>query len=195
MFSVNIDKLISTTEEQDKAYGELCATIIKKGDKYKTLAVIGENGYGLKIAAKLMEAGKRVLFIDADVTTPVFMGKYRLGKNLEGLCEYIDEIEDDIKLVCMTNHSNLNIIFSGEATRQRLSESDEKKLRQLLDNNMGDYDYIVLEAGNSAEVGRNCLASILLLDAASYDPKSARDQVEIYDNEGCLVLGVVLINA
>jgi MinD-like ATPase involved in chromosome partitioning or flagellar assembly len=195
MFSVNIDKLIAISPEQDKAYGELCENIIKKGDKYKTLAVIGENVHAFRIAAKFMKMDKKVLFIDADVTTPLFMGKYRLGKNLEGLCEYLDDVEDDRKLLCMTNYSNLSIMFAGEASRQRLSESDEVKLRRLLDGNMADYDYIVLEAGKSAEVGRNCLASIVLIDAASYDTKSARDLVEVYDNEGCLVLGVALVNA
>ena len=64
--------------------------MLAKGRKYKTLAVVGDSGYALKLADTIVEAGNKVLFIDADITTPVFMGKYRLGKNLEGLCEYLD---------------------------------------------------------------------------------------------------------
>lgn len=195
MFSVNIDKLVSLTPEQDKAYKELCNRILAKGRKYKTLAVIGDSGYALKLAAAIVDAGNKVLFIDADVTTPVFMGKYRLGKNLEGLCEYLDGTQDDSKIMCLTNRSDLNIIFSGETSRQTLTQKDEDRLKQLLDDNIDDYDYIILEAGKSAQVARNCLSSVILVDAASYNSRQVRDKVEAYDNEGCLVLGVVLINA
>ena len=143
MFSVNIDKLVATTPAQEKAYKELCNRVLAKGRKYKTLAVIGESGYALRLAAAIVDAGNKVLFVDADVTTPVFMGKYRLGKNLEGLCEYLDGTQDDDKIRCLTNRSDLNIIFSGESSRQTLSQNDEDRLRKFLDDNMDDYDYII----------------------------------------------------
>lgn len=194
MFSVNIDKLVATTPAQEKAYKELCNRVLAKGRKYKTLAVIGESGYALRLAAAIVDAGNKVLFVDADVTTPVFMGKYRLGKNLEGLCEYLDGTQDDDKIRCLTNRSDLNIIFSGESSRQTLSQNDEDRLREFLDNNMDDYDYIILEAGKSAEVARNCRASLVLIDDSEYNPRDAREKIEFYDNEGCLVLGVVITN-
>lgn len=194
MFSVNIDKLVATTPAQEKAYKELCNRVLAKGRKYKTLAVIGESGYALRLAAAIVDAGNKVLFVDADVTTPVFMGKYRLGKNLEGLCEYLDGTQDDDKIRCLTNRIDLNIIFSGESSRQTLSRNDEDRLREFLDNNMDDYDYIILEAGKSAEVARNCRASLVLIDDSEYNPRDAREKIEFYDNEGCLVLGVVITN-
>ena len=194
MFIVNIDKLVATTPAQEKAYKELCNRVLAKGRKYKTLAVIGESGYALRLAAAIVDAGNKVLFVDADVTTPVFMGKYRLGKNLEGLCEYLDGTQDDDKIRCLTNRSDLNIIFSGESSRQTLSQNDEDRLREFLDNNMDDYDYIILEAGKSAEVARNCRASLVLIDDSEYNPRDAREKIEFYDNEGCLVLGVVITN-
>ena len=194
MFSVNIDKLVATTPAQEKAYKELCNRVLAKGRKYKTLAVIGESGYALRLAAAIVDAGNKVLFVDADVTTPVFMGKYRLGKNLEGLCEYLDGTQDDDKIRCLTNRSDLNIIFSGESSRQTLSRNDEDRLREFLDNNMDDYDYIIREAGKSAEVARNCRASLVLIDDSEYNPRDAREKIEFYDNEGCLVLGVVITN-
>ena len=123
------------------------------------------------------------------------MGKYRLGKNLEGLSEYLDNMQNSSKVLCLTNKSDLNIVFSGEATRQNLTAAEEEKLKEFLDDNIDDYDYIILEAGKSVEVARNCTATIMLLDNASYSPRSAREKIEAYDNEGCLVLGVVLINA
>lgn len=195
MFSVNIDKLITTTPAQDRAYKELCNRVLAKGRKYKTIAVIGDSGYALKLADAIVEAGNKVLFVDADLTTPVFMGKYRLGKNLEGLSEYLDNMQNSSKVLCLTNKSDLNIVFSGEATRQNLTAAEEEKLKEFLDDNIDDYDYIILEAGKSVEVARNCTATIMLLDNASYNPRSAREKIEAYDNEGCLVLGVVLINA
>ena len=195
MFSVNIDKLITTTPAQDRAYKELCNRVLAKGRKYKTIAVIGDSGYALKLADAIVEAGNKVLFVDADLTTPVFMGKYRLGKNLEGLSEYLDNMQNSSKVLCLTNKSDLNIVVSGEATRQNLTAAEEEKLKEFLDDNIDDYDYIILEAGKSVEVARNCTATIMLLDNASYSPRSAREKIEAYDNEGCLVLGVVLINA
>lgn len=195
MFSVNIDKLITTTPAQDRAYKELCNRVLAKGRKYKTIAIAGDSGYALKLADAIVEAGNKVLFVDADLTTPVFMGKYRLGKNLEGLSEYLDGAQSGSKMLCLTNKSDLNIVFSGEASRQNLTAAEEERLREFLDDNIDDYDYIILEAGKSVEVARNCTATIMLLDNDSYSTKSAREKIEAYDNEGCLVLGVVLINA
>ena len=85
--------------------------------------------------------------------------------------------------------------FSGEASRQNLTAAEEKKLRQLLEDNADDYDYIILEAGRNVAVARNCTATIMLVDDSSYNPKTVSEKIEAYDNEGCLVLGVVLLNA
>lgn len=195
MFSVNIDKLIASSDEQQQAYKELGSTIISRGNRYKTIAILGENGYAIRLAAAMADAGKKVLFVDADLTTPVFMGKYRLGKNLEGLCEYIDNDKDINKIICLTNKNDFKIIFSGEASRETFSEGEENKFKRFLEDAQHDFDYVILEAGESVEIARNCYASIVLMDADEYSTDTARKLVEKYDDAGCLVLGVTIINA
>ena len=36
-----------------------------------------------------MEKGNKVLFVDGDIRTDVFLGKYKLGKSAKGVLDYI----------------------------------------------------------------------------------------------------------
>ena len=33
--------------------------------------------------------GEKVLFIDADIMSEIFLGKYKLGKNLKGVADFL----------------------------------------------------------------------------------------------------------
>lgn len=195
MFSVNIDKLIVASDDQKAAYRKLADNLLMKGRKYKSVALIGTNGFGLRLAVTLSEDDNKVLFVDGDMSTSIFMGKYRLGKNLQGISECLDGTQVLEKVACITNYPNLKMVFSGDKVKTHLTEMEERKLRKLIENCEGEYDYVIVEAGNNVDVARNCLSSIALIQNDNYSPEYARKIIEEYDNEGCLVLGVTIINA
>lgn len=194
MFSVNIDKLVSMTSKEEIAYQELCNHILAKGRKFKTIAVIGENGISLKFAETIRKAENKVLFIDADFSSSVFVNKYKLGKNLKGICDYLVGNELPNNLICMTNKENMKVIFTGDVATHAMLEANETAFRKLMDLYKQDFDYIVLEAGNDIDVAKNCDGTLFVMDNKEYSDKKARKEVDRLTDKGCLVLGVVLNN-
>ena len=95
MFSVNIDKLIKMTPLEAESYAKAADSLENLlADKGNMLAVVGSGMSSFKLAAAFMEKEKRVLFADADFSQEVFLGKYKLGKNLKGIFDYTQGYAD-----------------------------------------------------------------------------------------------------
>ena len=108
MFSVNVDKLTGMTESEHHSYSDTVDAIIKECDKnYRIIATHGEPLMAFKLASVIHEKGKKVIFVDADVSEEIFLAKYKLGKNLKGFTDYFQEDEAIHDLVCKTNRRTL----------------------------------------------------------------------------------------
>jgi len=99
MFSVNVDKLTGMTESEHHSYSDTVDAIIKECDKnYRIIATHGEPLMAFKLASVIHEKGKKVIFVDADVSEEIFLAKYKLGKNLKGFTDYFQEDEQSMTL-------------------------------------------------------------------------------------------------
>jgi len=194
LFSVNIDKLVSMTAKEETAYQELSNRILAKGRKFKTIAVIGVNGIALKLAETIRKCENNVLFIDADFSTSVFMNKYKLGKNLKGISDYLSGSELPGNLICFTNKEDMNIVFTGDIDTHSVLEQNESTFCTLMDLYKNDYDYIILEVGSNIDIAKQCDGAVLIINNDEYSHKKARKQVDGLSSEGCLILGVVINN-
>ena len=104
MFSVNIDKIVGMTDNEKKCYEELRENLKKELNGGKVLAIT-KNGIGaFKIAYSFVCAGEKVLFIDADIMSEIFLGKYKLGKNLKGVADFLKKPSQMYDLICKTNN-------------------------------------------------------------------------------------------
>lgn len=195
MFSVNIDKLVSMTPKEESAYRELCNHVLAKGRKFKTLAVIGAGGISLKFAEAVRKADNKVLFIDADFSSSVFINKYKLGKNLKGICDYLAGIEAPENLKCLTNKADMNIIFTGDTATHSVLNPDPEAFGKLLNSYREDYDYVIIEAANDSKIAAKCDGTLYVMDNSEYSEKKAKKEVERLADEGCLVLGTVISNS
>lgn len=80
MFSVNIDKIVVMTDNEKKCYEELRENLKKELNGGKVLAIT-KNGIGaFKIAYSFVCAGEKVLFIDADIMSEIFLGNISLER-------------------------------------------------------------------------------------------------------------------
>lgn len=111
MYSVNIDKLMDIDSEKKESLVQIAHNITEALSSGKSVAVIGGKVDTFRIAYSIMEAGNKVLFVDGDITSDVFLGKYKLGKNARGVMDYLKNPDEDYELVCVTNHKELDIIF------------------------------------------------------------------------------------
>lgn len=194
MFSVNIDKLIEMKPEESEAYKEICRNLAAKGSGCKSIGIVGTGMTAFKIAAEMMTAGKSIMFIDGDFSTSVFMGKYRLGKNLKGACEYIAGEQSPESLICKTNKDNLEIVFTGNVEERNDVDVDSATFRKLIDVYSATYDRVIVSAGKSASVARKCDGVVLIMDDADYSERTGKKAVDDLEEQGCTVLGIVLEN-
>jgi len=195
LFSVNIDKLVSMTPQEETAYQELCNRVLAKGRRFKTIAVIGENGIALKLADTIRRSENNVLFIDADFSTSVFMNKYKLGKNLKGICDYLSGSELPHNIICVTNKEDMNVVFTGDVETNSMLEQSETAFYKLMEFYKNDYDYIILEVGNDIDIAKKCDGALLIMNNSDYSQKKAKKEVNGLSSEGCMILGVVINNA
>ena len=193
MFSVNIDKLVAMSGGQVAAYEAICDSIVKEADK-KTVAVMGTGMVAFKIAAGIAESGRKVIFIDGDFSTSVFLGKYRLGKNLNGACEYIAGEQPPQDIICKTNRSNFEIVFTGNVEERNDVDTDSASFKTLIDTYKAGYDTVVVAAGASTGVAKKCDGVVVVMDDAQYSEAAAKETVDKLMQEGCSCMGVVLEN-
>ena len=192
MFSVNIDKIVVMTDNEKKCYEELRENLKKELNGGKVLAIT-KNGMGaFKIAYSFVCAGEKVLFIDADIMSEIFLGKYKLGKNLKGFTDYFQEDEAIHDLVCKTNRKNLDIIFTGETQEFDKADILDSEFSDFRDCLVEQYDYVIVHTGDNYDIAAKCDASVILLKQSDYSEMSAESKVDFLDSNGCFVLGLVV---
>lgn len=211
MFSVNVDKLVKMTELEESCYSETVDNIISKmSDKtgLKTseslkfsVGVVGDAVSVFKLASQLSVSGKKVLFIDGDISSEVFLGKYRLGKELEGLADCIMSAitgEALFKKICITNNDELDIIFSGNiessaTTVSGVFSAGENYINNMLKECLEKYDVVVCLSDKDGNIAKYCDAAIVYTDSDTFDDKELiSSQIEALEKNGCDVLGVIV---
>lgn len=208
MFSVNIDKLVTMTELEKECYSKAVNTIIDKmagkaeADSEKfSIGVVGDAVSVFKMAAQFTETGKNVLFIDGDLSSEVFLGKYRLGKELEGLSDCIMSAitgEALIKKICITNNNKLDIIFSGNIESSAMTVSGvfsagENYISNMINECLDKYDTVICLSDDSGNIAKYCDAAVIITDDDTFENKEKiNGQIKTLDGKGCDVLGVII---
>lgn len=83
----------------------------------------------------------KVLFIDADIMSEIFLGKYKLGKNLKGVADFMRNPEKQNDLICKTNsNADMDIIFTGVLDDGVISEDEEEMMKKLIFIYSADYE-------------------------------------------------------
>ena len=183
MFSVNIDKLIKMTPLEAESYAKAADSL------ENLLAVVGSGMSSFKLAAAFMEKEKRVLFADADFSQEVFLGKYKLGKNLKGIFDYTQGEGTAKDIICVTNREKLDIVFTGNVENLRF---DGTALKTVLEEYAKEYDLVVVQSDEQGRTAGVCDATVLILEESQYSELTAETRIAELDKNGCTVLGVII---
>lgn len=193
LFSVNVDKLIKMTPEESKSYAAAAKAVLKKAQGCcGTIGVVGGEISSFKLASALMEQGNRVLFMDADITENVFLNKYRLGKNLKGLTNYLAGEAAAEELICVTNREKMDIIFTGPIELASAHKINQDIMRRLFAECLSNYDYVVVQSDDSGKAASFCDGTVLFMEAPAYSETAGEVKVDTLNGQGCVVLGVII---
>lgn len=192
MFSVNIDKLVGMTINEEKSYNDLVGTIKSELGSKKCLAVTKNAMSTFKLAYSFTKAGEKVLFIDGDIVSDVFLGKYKLGKNMKGVSDFLKKTDGGANLICKTNNSDMDIIFTGVLEDGVVTDDEEEMMRKLIAKFLPNYDRIVISADEEGRIAKYCDGTVIMYDESEFGEISAQNYTSELEDKNCNVLGVVI---
>lgn len=194
VFSVNVDKLTRMKPSEKESYESVADSIIdmSEDDESVAISVVGEGTMAFKLADSLYEKGGRVIFIDADLRDDIFIAKYRVGRDLKGIANYLTEEIDYNDIICLTNKDNFRVIFTGMSDYTMHQNINTEKMTFLFKRLKEDFDWIVVFTDDSGKIASMCDETIIMLKQSDYSEMSSEIKVKQLDEAGCYVLGVVV---
>lgn len=188
----------------NESYKQLRTNIEFSGEENKVIAITsctpgeGKSTVSLSTAFSLAEAGKKVLFIDADLRKSVLAGRYKVSGELKGLTHFLSGQGEVSEILCKTNEKGLFVIFAGPVPPNPSELLGSKKFSALLKEARNIYDYVIIDTPplgsviDSAIVSAVCDAAILVVAANTISYKFVRSIKDQLTKTGCNILGVVL---
>ena len=145
-----------------------------------------------KLASVIHEKGKKVIFVDADVSEEIFLAKYKLGKNLKGVADFLKNPSETADLICKTNNPDFDIIFTGVLDDGVITEDEEAVMKQLIDMYSAEYDRVVVSSDEDGRIAKYCDGTVIMYEESEFGELSAEKYTNELENNKCNVLGVVI---
>ena len=188
----------------NESYKQLRTNIEFSGEENKIIAITsctpseGKSTVSLSTAYSLAEAGKKVLFIDADLRKSVLAGRYKVTGEMKGLTHFLSGQGDLSEILCITNEKGLFVIFAGPVPPNPTELLSGELFKDTLNSFRDIYDYIFIDCApvgmviDAAIVAKCSDAAIMMIESGAVKRKLALEAKEKLETAGCPILGVVL---
>ena len=161
----------------------------------------GKSSVSLKLAISLAEAGKKVLFIDADLRKSVLTGKLQISGNVKGLTNFLAKQATLQEVVSGTNIPGLYLTIAGPLPPNPAELLGRGAFGELLNITRKVYDYVIVDTpplGNvidSAIIAEQCDGVVLVVGSGMVSYRFAQNIKKQLDKTNCPILGAVLNKA
>lgn len=204
------DKLIlQDRNEGDFFYREaiktLRANIQFSGKKNKIIMITsvysgeGKSEVCFHLAKEMANAGKKVLFVDADIRKSVFLERYGVAGEVVGLSDFLSgQIDRVDQILYPTNFDELYVILAGHYTPNPAEMLGDEQFCTLLKMESQRFDYVFVDTPplgqviDAALVGQFCDGAVMVLESGASSRQAALRVKEQIEKSGCRVLGAVL---
>lgn len=204
METVSITKLINLDFQGNEAYKTLRTNIQFCGSEVKIIGLTscipneGKSSVSLNLAVSMAEAGKKVVFVDADLRKSVIIGRYKIDRPIKGLTHYLSGINKADEIIYRSTIENLHMIFSGPIPPNPSELLGSTKFNNLIQVLGQTYDYVFIDTPpigsviDGAVVAKVCDGMIIVVEAKKISYKFAQKVKAQLDKTGCRILGAVL---
>ena len=159
----------------------------------------GKSDISFHLAVELANAGKRVLLIDFDTTRSVYVRKYGIEGQTNGLSQYLSgQIEDISSVVYRTNYPGMHMILAGPSAPNPSELLGDKSFEHLIMGARNTYEYVIIDTAplgtiiDAAVVGQSCDGAVLVIENGAISYRLAQRVKQQLAASGCKVLGAVL---
>ena len=158
----------------------------------------GKTSCAMELARAFAKSGKHTVLVDADMRKSVMVGRYKTGSVRLGLTHYLvgQEYLDDV--LCRSNESNLDLIFSGPVPPNPSELLGSELFADMLSTLRERYDYVVVDTPplgsviDAAVVAKRCDGTVIIIENNAVSYRFAQQVKEQLDVAGARILGVVL---
>lgn len=187
-----------------EAYKTLRTNIEFTGNEVKIISVTscmpneGKSSVTMNLALALTEAGKKVLFVDADMRKSILTGRYKIKNAKKGLSHYLSGQCNLDEAVCTTNIENLYMIVAGPVPPNPSELLSGKRFEEFLTEMRPKYDYIIIDCPPLGSVvdalitGKLSDGVVLVIAAEAVSYKFAQKIKKHLEMAECKILGAVL---
>lgn len=158
----------------------------------------GKSDLAFHLAAEMGKAGKKVLLLDADIRKSIYIRRYSVNQNVQGLSQYLSGQIDRQWITYHTNYQNMDMIFAGPLAPNPSELLGDQSFDELLEEKKAEYDYILIDTPpigtmiDAAVVGEKSDGAILVIESDMVSYKVAQRAKEQLERSGCRILGAVL---
>ncbi len=158
----------------------------------------GKSTIALELCYSLVDLGKSVLLIDADLRKSVLRRKVNGTQPQAGLSHYLSGQCDANAVVCRTNIRSFSIVFSGTVPPNPAELLSSQNMQNLIELGRAHFDYVIIDSPpigmvvDSAVIAPLCDGSVVLIEAGEVRYRLAQEVIGKMKTTGCPILGVVL---
>ncbi len=204
MQTIEIRKTDELSYQANEAYKSLRTNLMFSGEDVKAVVITsctpneGKTSVSINLACSLAEAGKRVLYIDADMRRSVVVGRYKMVNTAFGLSHYLSGQKKLEEVLNQTNLDGMNMIVAGIVPPNPSELLEGKRFADLIRAARSTYDYIIIDTPpvgsviDSAIVARQCDGVALVVASGEISYKFAQKVKSQLEMAGSRLLGVIL---
>lgn len=158
----------------------------------------GKSSVSMSLAISFAEAGKKVLLLDADMRKSVLVGRYKIGRGMDGLSHFLSKQARLEEVVCHTDIPNFNMILAGQSPPNPAELLGSNRFKDVITHLRGSYDYIIIDNAplgsviDAAVVAQVCDGMVLAIEANQISRKFAKHVVAQIQRTECPILGAIL---
>lgn len=204
MNTVNLTSKTPDRYEIREAFRTLRTNILFSGSDIKIIAITsstqneGKSFVSLELAKSLAEAGKKVLFMDADLRKSVFAEKHVEEKDLIGLSHQLSGQAEADEVVYATQYENFNVVFSGPYPPNPVELLGSKRFAEMLEYYRSVFDYIIIDTPplglviDAAVIAAQCDGVVINVAANHVSFRMVQGIKAQLERSGCHIIGTVL---
>jgi capsular exopolysaccharide synthesis family protein len=177
---------------------QFCGNTIKIIGLTSCLPGEGKSSVSFYLATSLAATGKKVILVDADLRKSVFIGRYKIDSQLNGLSHYLSGMISVEELIYQSNIINLDLLFCGPTPPNPTELLATDNFASLMEQLRQPYDYIIVDTPpvgsiiDAAVISRVCDGMVLVIQSNSLSYKFVKKVKNQLDKTGCRILGAVL---
>lgn len=190
----------------DEAYKTIRTNIMFSSVDTKVISVTscdshdGKSTVSLEVAKSLGSAGKRVLYIDADMRKSIFAAKNTDVTDMVGLSHFLSGQHTLDEVLCATNHPGLYVIFSGAYPPNPAELLSSARFSDFIKESREEFDFVIIDTpplglvSDAAVCVAHSDGAIIIISSERTKLRNARDVKKNIERIGTKIIGCVVNN-